>query len=314
MRIPLPVAVLIALLAVSGFWWLRTKDMDFLTPSGTINPLPEFMTRSVALGPDSEPDAVLSPEARELIDTDPPPPKPDQPPLEFGDLESAPGLAEYSEHASKWAGYLVRLATELELQGQWVRSLLAWERVIDSCHPSDAERKSAEDAILRIRPTLTHWNIDPEGDLPILIQLGTSRRSTDSLKEATQKVAEFIRGTSDDMLLVTPRITTSSSSDSPANAPIAIYFSRTGQAAKNQTGLQSVSPEGDDVDTYLKELLAASYRIVRQTVGNAGTIVQPRPSSNPDRPELDFQRQVTRLHWKVFAEFLARQPSGESEN
>ena len=147
-RIPLPVVIVIALLAVAGFWWLRTKEMDFLTPKGTTKPLPEFMTNP----PDEDPtpNPVLS---AQVTNTHTPPPSPDKPQLEFGDLESSPGLAEYSEHASKGADYLIRLATELEVQGQWERSLLAWERVIDSCHPSLPERKAAGDAIVRIRPT-----------------------------------------------------------------------------------------------------------------------------------------------------------------
>jgi hypothetical protein len=232
---------------------------------------------------------------------------PTKPDLEFGDLESAPGLAEYSEHASRGAGYLIRLATELELQGQWERSLLAWERVIDACHPSPAERKAAGEAIARIRPTLTHWNIDPAGDIPIMMQLGTSRSSSPNLKEAAKEVAEFLRRNSDHTLLVEPRITTSRDRNAPANAPIAIYFSGAGKNARN---LRSLAPKGDETETYVRLLLTNAYQLVRQGVGNAGGILPPQTTIDRADPKPCFQRQITRLHWKVFADNLNRSTSG----
>ncbi len=285
--------------------------MDFTTPTGTVKPLPSFMTEAGV--EEIIPNPILTAQVQSLKPT-PEPPKPDQPQLEFGDLDSAPGLVEYSEHAAKGAGYLIRLATELEVQGQWERSLLAWERVIDSCHPSTVERTTAEDSIARIRPTLTHWNIDPEGDVPILIQLGTSRRVSGNLKEAAQKVAEFIRRDADYTLLVTPRITTSRGKKAPANAPIAVYFSGTGKAEKNQSGLQSTTPQDDQTESYRRGLLSSVYQIVRQGIGNSGGIVPPRPASQPDQPEVNFQRQVTRLHWKTFAESLLRPPAARGQN
>lgn len=303
MRIPIPVVILIALLALSGLWWLRTKDMDFLTPKGVTKPLPESMTHPPDEDPTPDPLSAQGP----LVNTPPPAPTPTKTDLEFGDLDSAPGLAEYSEHASKGAGYLIRLATELELEGQWERSLLAWERVIDTCHPSPAERKAAEDSIVRIRPTLTHWNIDPLGDIPIMMQLGTSRKSTDNLKKGAQAAAEFLRRDSDHTLLVEPRITTSQVRNADPNAPIAIYFSGAG---KNEPNLRSLTPEGDEMESYLRLLLANAYELVRQGVGNAGGVFPPQTANHPEDPKLDFQRQITRLHWKIFADNLNRSASG----
>ncbi len=303
MRIPVPVVVVIALLALLGFWGLRTKDMDFLTAKGTTEPLPEFMTHP----PDDDPTPPPLP-AQEITANNPPStPSPAKPDLEFGDLESAPGLAEYSEHASRGAGYLIRLATDLEVQGQRERSLLAWERVIDACHPSPAERKAAGDAIARIRPTLTHWNIDPVGDIPITMQLGTSRKSSPNLKEAAKEVAEFLRRDSDHTLLVEPRITTSQVRNAPANAPIAISFSGAG---KKEPNLRSLAPKGDETETYVRLLLTNTYQLVRQGVENAGGILPPQTTMDRGDPKLDFQRQITRLHWKVFADNLNRSASG----
>lgn len=297
MRLPLPVVIGIALLSVGLLWWLRTKDMDFLTPKGVAIPS-EYST-----DPAEAPENPVNPPEEPS-----PPPPPVKPDLDLGDVESSPGLAEYSEFAPKGAGHLITLATELETQGHIPRSLLAWERVIDSCHPSPQERATAEEAIVRIRPTLTYWNIDPAGDLPLLLQLGSSRRTSDNLKEAAQKAAEFLRRDSDHTLLIEPRLTTSRVRNAPANSPVAIYFSGAG---KREAQLRSFTPQNDEVEHYLLLILTDAYKLVRQELINAGGILPPQTGNHLGDPKIDFQRQVTRLHWKRFAESLNR--SGASD-
>lgn len=306
MRIPIPIVVGISLLAVASFWWLRTRDMDFLTPTGVIKPLPQFMTDPAGNPVSSEP--VPGAELPKS-ETPTPSPSPKKPDFDLGDLESAPGLAEYSEHAPKGAGYLLSLATELELQGHWDRSLLAWERVLDSCHPSPRERRTAEDAIARIRPTLTHWNIDPAGDIPLLLQLGNPRRTSDNLKQAAQQAADFLRQDSDHALLIEARITSSRSGNKGVSTPIAIHFSG---SRKDQPRLRSMTPGNDEVEHHRLLILSNSYQLVRQELTDVDGIVPPQSSNHPGNPKLDFQRQVTRLHWLRFAESLNRSSSGQN--
>ncbi len=304
-RIPIPIVVGISLLAVASFWGLRTRNMDFLTPNGVIKPLPDFMTDPAGNPASSEP--VLGAEFASS-DTPAPSPDPNKSDLDLGDLESSPGLAEYSEYAAKGAGYLVNLATELELQGHWDRSLLAWERVLDSCHPSPQERKTAENAMVRIRPTLTHWNIDPGGDIPLLLQLGNPRRASDNFKQSAQEAADFLRGDSDHTLLIEARITTSPSRNTAAGSPISVSFSGSG---KSEPQPRSMMPGNDEVEHYRLLILSNSYQLVRQELANVDGIVPPLTSNHPGNPRLDFQRQVTRLHWLRFAESLNRSaPAG----
>ncbi len=298
-RIPIPVVIGVSLLAVVTCWWLRTKDMDFLSPTGVVKPLPEFMT-----DPTGAPGATGPVPGAELPKPEPLSPAPSKPDLDLGDLESSPGLAEYSEHAPKGAGYLVSLATELELQGHWARSLLAWERVLDSCHPSPPERKTAEDAIARIRPTLTYWNIDPAGDIPLLLQIGDAPRSSENLKQAAREAADFLRQDSDHTLLVEARIT--SARRSTTNTPISIHFSG---AVKNEPQLRSMKPGNDEVEHHRLLILSNSYQLVRQELSDIDGIVPPQNSNHPGNPKLDFQRQITRLHWLRFAESLNRPPA-----
>ena len=305
MRIPVPIVIGISLIAVALSWWLRTKDMDFLTPTGKSRPLPEFMTDpEIDSGP---PEPV---QAAEFPDSNSSTPGPSgNPNLDLGDLESAPGLAEYSEHAVKGAGYLLNLATELELKGHFARSLLAWERVLDSCHPSARERKTAEDAVARIRPSLPGWNIDPAGDIPLILQLGCSQRASENLKLAAQESADFLRQDSDSTLLIEPRLTTTRSRAASADAPIVISFSGSGSG---QPQVRSMSPGNDEIAHYRLLILNNAYQIVRQELLAADGIVPPLPRSDSGDPTFDFRRQITRLHWVRFAESLNRPKTAEN--
>ena len=300
MRIPVPIVIGVSLAAVALSWWLRTKDMDFLTPSGETRPLPQFMT-----DPESDSGPPEPVQGAELAEASPPsdPPIPSNPDLDLGDLESSPGLAEYSEHAGSGAGYLLNLATELELKGYFARSLLAWERVIDSCHPSPPERKTAEDAVTRIRPSLPGWNIDPAGDIPLVLQLRVPHPASGNLKQAMQEAADFLRRDSDLTLLIEPRITSASSRGSSGDTPLTISFSGSGDGERQ---VRSLSPGNDEIAHYRLLILNNAYQLVRQELLTADGIVPPQPRSNNEDPALDFQRQISRLHWLRFAESLNR--------
>ncbi|NNM30565.1 MAG: hypothetical protein HKO57_13680, partial [Akkermansiaceae bacterium] len=236
------------------------------------------------------------------------PASPDADPLDFGDLDSSPGLSEYSEFASKGATYLIRLATELESRGEFERALLAWERVIDSCPAEPDERQSAEAAVLRLRPTLPRWNIDPAGEIPILLQLGTGRKSSEGLTEAVREAAEFLRRDSGDLCAVTPRLTTAAVSTGSDDGPIAVYLSGTGEAESNQSSVVSVNPESNAMEPVRRDILIAVYRVLREQLTGVEGIRPPSPPSHPDTPEDDYLRHLTRLHWQYAAERLAQTP------
>ncbi len=311
MRIPIPAAILIALAVLSATWWLRTRDMDFMTSEGVAPRLPEAMAPVADHGGDGTAPASAAPPPALTESTPAPPssPGPALPPIEFGDLDSAPGLAEYSEHASKGAAYLIRLARELESRGEFQRGLLAWERVLDSCKSDNAARRTAEDAVLRIRPTLPRWNIDPEGERPVELRIGTARKDNPALKEAAESVAAFLRRNSDDILAVTPRITSSRSHTSPDRAPIAVYFHGSDGEAGNDSSVVAISPAETSVESLRKALLASTYQIVRRQISGVGGVLPPPTLARPDDPATGFQRSVTRLHWRVFAESLLQPPA-----
>ena len=304
---PVPIVVLIAVVFVGLVWWLRTRTMNFMTPTGATRPLPEFMTEPFE-DPTDEGDLAGTvnplPPPEPRVPDEPPPP-----PVEFGDLEAAPGLAEYSEHASKGAIYLIRLAGELESRGQFQRALLAWERVLDTCKPPTAERTQAENAIARIRPTLPRWNVDPEGEVELLLQLGTARGEEEVLEEAAQEVARTLRKDSDDTLRLTPRLTTSETRAEGGPSPIAIYFSGSGAAEENQSNLLSTNPPGNELEDLQRAMLATCYRLIRRSVAASGTLEPPAALDEEADPAEEFLRKITRLHWQRFAEALASPPA-----
>ena len=294
MRIPVPVVIGSVVVSVALCWWLRTRHMDFLSPAGTLKPLPEFMTDPV------KPKVASGPAPEAEVSAPEPPAPPAKSDLDLGDLESAPGLAEYSEYASKGAGHMVSLATELELKGHWDRSLLAWERVLDSCRPSPQERKTAEDAIMRIRPTLTYWNIDPAGDIPLLLQMATRKAASKNQKTAMQEAADFLRKDSDHTLLIEARVSWASRKTTE-DLPVTIYFSNSSKGESKSRGL---NPGNDAVEHHQLLILSNAYQLLRQELADLDGIVSPENSSHPGDPKLDFQRQITRLHWSRFAESL----------
>ena len=229
-------------------------------------------------------------------------------PLRLGNMDNAPGLAEYSELASLGAAHLIAAAEELEDRGRFQRAHLAWERILDSCDPTPEERIKASDAIQRIRPTLPRWNIDPSGEYLLLLQLGTTRTQDKAITPVTTAVADFLHKESSDLVSIVPRITTSYVERAQKKSPIALYFSGTGDEEDNQSDLSSVNPPPDEEEPLQREMLSSVYTLIQKRVEGLDTLTPPGPAAHPDDPETDFERQLTRLHWQYFARSLTQAP------
>lgn len=280
--------------------------MDFMTPSGDIGPLPEYVTRPYDPDPETDLPAPVSRVADAGDTPHLPASEPRANPLEFGDLAAAPGLTEYSEHVPKGAAFIARLAAMLETQGEFQRSLLAWERVIDSTEATVADLEEAGNALERLRPSLPNWNIDPEGDLTILLQFGSTRLPDETFSRVAQEVADFLREDSSDIVAVVPRITTSHFPDAPARSPIAVYFTGPPGTASVQSNVKSVNPPLDDPAEIRRDILNAVYLLIQAQISTLEGIRIPQTPTNPEAPERDFTRRLTRLQWKLFADSLLR--------
>ena len=99
------------------------------------------------------------------------------------------------------------------------------------------------------------------------------------------------------------RLPGSSSRGSSGDTPLTISFSGSGDG---EPQVRSLSPGNDEIAHYRLLILNNAYQLVRQELLTADGIVPPQPRSNNEDPALDFQRQITRLHWLRFAESLNR--------
>ena len=90
---------------------------------------------------------------------------------------------------------------------------------------------------------------------------------------------------------------------------IKIYFSG---SRKGEPQLRSMKPGNDEVEHHRLLILSNSYQLVRSELSDIDGIVPPQNSNHPGNPKLDFQRQITRLHWLRFAESLNRPPASEN--
>jgi hypothetical protein len=307
-RVPYKIVVVLCLALVAGMWWSRTHDMDFMSSRGIKKPLPNFISPG---DENAESSLLPDPVSRSAISNEPETaqskePEPD--PLRLGDLNSAPGLGEYSELASLGAAHLIKAATELEVRGEFLRAHLAWERILDTCDPTPQERTLVGNSIQRLRPTLPRWNIDPNGEYSLLLQFGTTRRKDGAINPVAAAVAEFLRKESSDLVSLAPLITTSQIKGVPDQSPIALYFSGTGENTKNQSDLLSINPPVNDPESLRRDMLTTIYSLIEKRLTSLGSLTPPAPASNPDQPELDFERQLTRLHWQYFARTLSELP------
>ncbi|MCH1510408.1 MAG: hypothetical protein L7T84_14460, partial [Akkermansiaceae bacterium] len=165
MRIHWSISLLASLGVIFLTWHFRTKDLDFMTPGNT--PLPrEDFGEDLAVGV-----SILQPKLKETPEIlEPPeinPINPEEPEVrpitdtELGDLEAAPGLSAYREFAqNNSAERLLELSSVLRTMGQFQRSLLALERIIDTTESSPAELQEAGQGIGALEPSLPPWNID----------------------------------------------------------------------------------------------------------------------------------------------------------
>ena len=154
MRIHWAFVVLAVIGTILLTWYLRTKNMDFLTPSGVeiaeTENTSDFIDLSVVLQPEikdqpkidsiiqqpKDPDKITPPKIKEITES------------ELGDLASSPGLAAYRDFARRESpDRLFELSSALRARGEFQRALLAFERVIDTSKADPNSRAEAAQGI-----------------------------------------------------------------------------------------------------------------------------------------------------------------------
>lgn len=285
-------------------WHLRTRHIDFLTPKNTPLPPEDFGT-DLAAG-----SAALQPPIQNETPEPPPPPvvvdDPEAPEIleitesDLGDLESSPGLATYRAIAKNGdPSQLFLLSSTLRIQGQFQRSLIALERIVDTSEATPEELLEAGKGIAALSSELPQWTTDPTTEIPVVLEISIPHTAGDPIKSAALALATLIRQRSGGQLNPIPKINSLESETTLDNPPIALWFSSHAEAPI-QSAVMTMTPSGEPA-ALLDELSLAAYQAVRSHLTKFD-FPAPIPLEASGQEMLSLQ--VTRLMWRDFAKSL----------
>ena len=212
-----------------------------------------------------------------------------------GKQDDSPQLAEYRNQAVTDPALLLELARQLETQGKLQRSLLAWERLLDSAATDDARTAEAIQTIKRLRPALPQWNMDPAKTIAITLHAGAGKSTAVILTPVLEEIARDLEQASSGILKITASV--KAGHDIPKSrgpAPIALWISGPGVAA-NSTGVlaSTIGPDENLREDVLKTLL----RIIRSYLSRTASLTVPETGGADDNPLDSMQSRITRLGW-----------------
>ncbi len=305
MRVPLPIAILLALITISLTWWLNTRHYDFLSPpsEAEIDTIRREALASLVT-PSSTQDAISIkipiPDNTNTTND----PLTSLEPIDIGDITSPPALDSYSDRAPEGAETLLRLAAALENEKALERATLALERVLDLSQASPEHIQEAATSIRRIRPSLTPWNSDPQKSHPAIIQIGTSEKFAEILPEILEKITTELNTASSGLVLFSYKLNIGKSiQNKNAPTPIAVWINGQGEEPISTDVLSFTS---DDQETLHHEILKTTFNLIRSHLSK-NTSYNPAPETLDD-PLPAIQSHITRLLWNEFGNNLNPKP------
>ncbi|MDG2401397.1 MAG: hypothetical protein P8M04_12585 [Akkermansiaceae bacterium] len=306
MRIHWAFVVLAVIGTILLTWYLRTSDMDFLTPSGNeivkTEEAPNFVDPSAVLQPEIKDQPNIASNIQQPEDPDKLPPAKikEIAESELGDLASSPGLTAYQDFArGESTDRLFELSSTLRARGEFQRALLAFERVVDTSKTDPKSRAEAAQGIVALSKNLPSWNIDPSNEITLNLHLGTDHKPSDHLKKVLQEVAIRIRESSGDQLYIIPTINSSDNPDAPKNNPIALWLSASGDNTTSSAVITLRLAKNEK--EHLAEISLAFFKVIRSHLAQLG---YPPASEGLEKRKNYLSRQITRLMWRDFAQSL----------
>ncbi len=305
MRIPLLAAIPLCLLSTLLIWWAATRDMDFLTPPSEAR-LSEIRAEALASLPVSrmEDDAISikvpPPDGEDTLPDTPP----QMEPVDLGDIKSAPVLDTYSDRAPEGSAKLIALAFALEKSGAFQRALLAYERILDLAESNPEQIEAAVTAIHRLKPTLPHWNADPEKAAQTVIHIGTGEKFAKILPDILEEITRDLNTASSGIVRFSHELhigRTIQTTDAPT--PVAIWITGSGDDA---TSTDVLSFTTDDPETLRNDLLKTAFNLIRGHLSKAASY-NPAPEALDD-PQAALESHITRLLWHEFGRTLTPEP------
>ena len=308
MRIPVPVVILLVLAVVGGVWWTSTRKMEFMTPPSE-NQLAIVRARAMEAIP--QPERAGEPTKTPALKKVEPgtPVEPEKPPgIEMGDLESPPTLEAYSDRALDGHAKLAELAAALEKEGEFQRSLLAWERSLDLTKPDPTQAAGAIAAIRRLRPTLPDWNSDPNLEIPIVLHAGTGPAIADALRPALEQAARELSHHSAGILKVTSTLAVGKRTTMKGPVPVALWLSGPSKDSAS-TDVLSFTVASNEV--LAEEIYKTAFQLISGQLKRQNQLTPPADVTPGESAADALQSHITRLSWREFGKSLNATPEGQ---
>lgn len=299
-RVPIPVVILLGAAAIGLPWWYWTKDIDFMN-SPTRGQLEMIRYKTTASLPKQESLFATRTERPDLAEVQSPIKAP--PAIHPGAPQSPAEIDEFRNFAAKGAAAFVELASHLEEQSGNARALLAWERVLDSCQPTEAQQQAAISGVKRLQPLVAPWNIDPTATTPLILEaLVPKGASADGLEEVLRECATLLTNKSSGLLKFTSRIEETAAQES-ADSLISIQIIAEHEGSTS-TGLVNLPPASPEVPLSRDGVLAAAYKLIAAQLAAATDFTPPSPISQDAGAVEAISTSVTRLSWLEFGKSL----------
>jgi hypothetical protein len=304
--VPIPWVLFLSLVMIGGVGWYGTRKTDFLTPP-TASQLAACRAKvALSLTPTDHQNDVIAVPAVVADPATPTPAEEPKPTMILGDLDSPPTLQEYSDLAPKGAAHLIDLAVLLEVEGEFQRALLAWERVLDTGKPDPSQTNTACIAIKRLRPTLPDWNTNRAKAIAITLHAGTSNKSAKSLTPVLTETARELERASAGLLQVTAVLSTGRvAGHASGSTPVALWLAGPNKTSASTEVLSvAIGSPKSLHDDLLKTLLL----VIRKHLGHATSHPPPAALPNAGKPLDALNHLITRLNWHELGTTLNRTP------
>lgn len=308
-RVPIILALPLALITMSLVWWWGVRDKNFLTlPNDDTLVAVRQRTHEELKAPESitsedspkaikvKPKKLALPGAEATAETQA------APIFDLGDLTIVPGLDCYLSQAEKGAEVMFALASALESKGELQRSLLAWERVLDATAANPEQQEIARKSTERLRPQLPLWNVDPLAAQTLILCVSCDRERSKSLEPILEEVARQLNLASSG--LIACKIELKAGPAPSANAPrqpVALWF-RGHSADAEQSKILTIPVLPAAAEEQQKILMGNIYKLIRDAVHARTPLVEWQPSSDPVAL---LHYAITRRSWVVWGLIFA---------
>lgn len=312
MRIPIFITIPACIAVAVLVWFVGARDKEFVeppTPARLVEISEEWEKNRPNIPPPKPINAAL------LADPTPITPKSNtgvadnqEDMIPTGDLMLAPSLSEYGTYGDKGADAMIQLATFLETKAEFQRSLLAWERVIDTSNPDQAQRQQAVRSIQRLRNVMPPWNPDSSADIALTLHAGATLKDKEVLVTALKAAAALITEASGNVVQVKTKASFGKSRGiKTPRIPVAIWFSRpASQTGANLAETPPISFMADpkQPEALAKQVAAGVYSLMRTHLATE-TSFSPLPEyPTGAQPDDVLKHYVTRLMWREFVKSM----------